>query len=149
MDSLHIEKYTEEELERVASRLIAVAGEETFWAFYGSMGVGKTTLIKEVCRQLGVEGNVCSPSFAIVNTYATEKGENIYHFDFYRMKQIEEAYDIGYEEYFYSGCRCLVEWPEQVEPLLPDPHVRIDLDEAAGKRSLTAYIVTRQTNKRL
>ena len=92
-----------EELPEVAAKLLEACPEERFYAFFGAMGVGKTTLIKEICRQLGVTDNVCSPTFAIINEYTERGGEPVYHFDFYRLKRIEEAYDIGYEEYFYSG----------------------------------------------
>ncbi len=105
-------------------------------AFYGAMGAGKTTLIKEICRQRGVDvQEVTSPSFAIVNSYhatppAGEEGakeETVYHFDFYRIRSVEEAYDFGYEEYFFSGDLCLVEWPEKIEELLPEEVMRIRL----------------------
>ena len=99
------------------------------------MGVGKTTLIKEICSQIGVTQNVCSPTFAIVNEYSDREGEPVYHFDFYRLKSLAEAYDIGYEEYFYSGCWCFTEWTEKIEPLLPDHYLRIDISEHDGKRT--------------
>ncbi len=93
--------------------------------FYGSMGAGKTTLIKAVCEALGVEDTVTSPTFALVNEYSTANGEPVFHFDFYRIEYLEEAYDLGYEEYFYSGRLCLVEWPEKIDALIPydDPSV--------------------------
>lgn len=93
--------------------------------FYGSMGAGKTTLIKAVCEALGVEDTVTSPTFALVNEYSTANGEPVFHFDFYRIECLEEAYDLGYEEYFYSGRLCLVEWPEKIDALIPydDPSV--------------------------
>ena len=112
--------------------------EERFFAFFGKMGVGKTTLIKELCAELGVEDNVCSPTFAIINEYSDGEGEPVYHFDFYRLKSLAEAYDIGYEEYFYSGCYCFTEWTEKVEELLPDHYVRVDIAESEGTRVLTA-----------
>ncbi|MGQ0828960.1 MAG: tRNA (adenosine(37)-N6)-threonylcarbamoyltransferase complex ATPase subunit type 1 TsaE [Bacteroidota bacterium] len=87
--------------------------------FYGEMGVGKTTLIKAICEELEIKDAVSSPTFSIVNEYHTVKGEKIYHFDFYRIKSIDEAYDLGYEEYFYSKSYCLIEWPEKVAELLP------------------------------
>lgn len=105
------------------------------------MGVGKTTLIKELCAVLGVEDNVCSPTFAIVNEYCARNGEPVYHFDFYRLKTLAEAYDIGYEEYFYSGCYCFTEWTEKIEELLPDRYVRVEIEEEAGVRNLTAIRV--------
>lgn len=124
-----------EELPSVARQLLEEYPEERFFAFFGSMGVGKTTLIKEICRQIGVTQNVCSPTFAIVNEYCDGEGEPVYHFDFYRLKNIAEAYDIGYEEYFYSGCWCFTEWTEKIEPLLPDHYLRIDITEHNGLRT--------------
>ena len=100
-------------------------------AFYGSMGAGKTTLIKNLCHRMGVTDEVNSPTFAIVNEYVTEEGESVYHFDFYRIKKLEEAYDIGYENYFYSGYLCLIEWPEMIEPLLPEKYIRVEIRHGA------------------
>ena len=130
-----------EQLPDVARQLLETYPDERFYAFFGAMGVGKTTLIKEICAQLGVEQNVCSPTFAIINEYADRDGEPVYHFDFYRLKNLDEAYDIGYEEYFYSGCWCFTEWTEKIEPLLPDRYLRIDIVEQNGTRTLTADIV--------
>ncbi|MBO7489845.1 MAG: tRNA (adenosine(37)-N6)-threonylcarbamoyltransferase complex ATPase subunit type 1 TsaE [Bacteroidales bacterium] len=127
-----------DQLPEVAKRLLAEFPDERFYAFFGSMGVGKTTLIKEICAQLGVEQNVCSPTFAIINEYADRDGEPVYHFDFYRLKNLDEAYDIGYEEYFYSGCWCFTEWTEKIEPLLPDHYLRIEIVEEKGIRTLTS-----------
>ena len=129
-----------EQLPDVARRLLDEFPDERFFAFFGPMGVGRTTLIKELCAQLGVTQNVCSPTFAIVNEYSDAQGEPIYHFDFYRIKKLEEAYDIGYEEYFYSGCYCFTEWTEKIEPLLPDHYLRIDIAEQQGTRTLTAEV---------
>ena len=129
-----------EQLSDVARRLLDEFPDERFFAFFGPMGVGKTTLIKELCAQLGVTQNVCSPTFAIVNEYSDAQGEPIYHFDFYRIKKLEEAYDIGYEEYFYSGCYCFTEWTEKIEPLLPDHYLHIDIAEQQGTRTLTAEV---------
>jgi len=127
-----------EQLPDVARRLLDEFPDQRFFAFFGPMGVGKTTLIKELCAQLGVTQNVCSPTFAIVNEYSDRSGEPVYHFDFYRIKKLEEAYDIGYEEYFYSGCYCFTEWTEKIEPLLPDRYLRIDISENNGTRTLKA-----------
>ena len=88
--------------------------------YNGVQGAGKTTLIREIVARLGADDTVTSPTFAIVNQYTTREGKNIYHFDFYRINRLEEAYDFGYEEYFYSGDLCLVEWPEKIEELLPE-----------------------------
>lgn len=121
------------DLPEAAEALLEEAGDDKrIVAFYGPMGAGKTTLIKEICRQKGVdEDEVNSPSFAIVNEYRPVDPDiepaPIYHFDFYRIKDIEEAFDFGYEEYFYSGNLCLVEWPEKIEELLPDDTLRVRL----------------------
>ena len=139
------------ELPEVARKLLATFPEERFFAFFGKMGVGKTTLIKELCAELGVLENVCSPTFAIVNEYKIVRdrsgandfmeGEPVYHFDFYRMKSVAEAYDIGYEEYFYSGCYCFTEWTEKVEELLPERYVRVDIEEQNEVRILKAILI--------
>ena len=126
------------ELPEVARKLLETYPEDRFFAFFGKMGVGKTTLIKELCAELGVADNVCSPTFAIVNEYTSGDGEPLYHFDFYRMKSVAEAYDIGYEEYFYSGCYCFTEWTEKIEELLPESYVRVEITENDGTRTLTA-----------
>lgn len=125
----------------VARELIETFKDERFFAFFGKMGVGKTTLIKELCVCLGVEDNVCSPTFAIVNAYQSATGDPVYHFDFYRLKNVAEAYDIGYEEYFYSGEYCFTEWTEKVEELLPDHYVRVEIEECDGRRTLQAHVV--------
>ncbi len=124
----------------MARKLLEVFRDDRFFAFFGKMGVGKTTLIKEICATLGVEDNVCSPTFAIVNEYSDREGEPVYHFDFYRLKSVAEAYDIGYEEYFYSGCYCFTEWTEKIEELLPERYVRVEIEEREGVRILTANI---------
>ena len=116
------------DLPEAAEELLAEADrrQATILAFYGAMGAGKTTLIKEICRQLGVDPQeVNSPSFSIVNVYNSaadndKTPKTVYHFDFYRIRSIEEAFDFGYEEYFFSGNLCLVEWPEKIEELIPD-----------------------------
>lgn len=105
-------------------------------AFYGAMGAGKTTFIKALCQELGVSDTVTSPTFAIVNEYGATAGP-VYHFDFYRIKRLEEAYDMGYEEYFYSGNPCFIEWPELIESLLPDDALRVIITvESDGTREL-------------
>lgn len=128
------------QLPEVAAEMLSQFPDERFFAFFGKMGVGKTTLIKEICHQLGVEQNVCSPTFAIVNEYLSGAGEPVYHFDFYRLKNIDEAYDIGYEEYFYSGYYCFTEWTEKIESILPDHYVRVEIEESDGVRRLTATV---------
>lgn len=113
-----IKNYTLDELPEIASEVIKNAKNNVL-LFYGSMGVGKTTLIKEIVKQLGVADNVSSPTFSLVNEYHAENGEKVFHFDFYRIDDEEEALDMGIEEYFYSNSWCLVEWPNKVENLLP------------------------------
>ena len=100
-------------------------GNDKVFAFYGAMGAGKTTFIKAVCEELGVQETITSPTFAIINEYRDSGGNSIYHFDFYRIQKLEEAFDFGYEDYFYSGNLCFIEWPELVEPLLPANTVRV------------------------
>lgn len=127
------------ELHQVAKSLLETFANDRFFAFFGNMGVGKTTLIKEICAMLGVADNVCSPTFSIINEYVGSDGMSIFHFDFYRLKNIEETYDMGYEEYFYSGNYCFVEWSEKVETLLPDTYIRIDIvEEGNGVRKFMA-----------
>ncbi len=125
----------------MARKLLGEFQDDRFFAFFGKMGVGKTTLIKEICAELGVNDNVCSPTFAIVNEYTDGAGEPVYHFDFYRLKSVAEAYDIGYEEYFYSGFYCFTEWTEKVEELLPERYVRVDIEEENGNRILKARMI--------
>lgn len=121
---------SQSELPEVAQALTEALGERTVIAFFGPMGAGKTTLIREILAQLGSSDNVTSPTFAIVNRYLSGSGRPVYHFDFYRIERPEEAFDIGYEEYFYSGDLCLVEWPEKIEGMLPEDvmTVRIGVD---------------------
>ncbi len=97
-------------------------------AFYGEMGAGKTTLIKEICKLLGVCDITSSPSFSLINEYLSKEDKSIFHFDFYRINDIEEAYDIGYEDYFYSNSLCFIEWPEKIESLLPENHTNIKIN---------------------
>lgn len=115
------------DLTHVAESIIQEIGDKKIVAFYGQMGAGKTTLIKEICSALGVSDVVSSPTFSLVNEYSTPEGNPIYHFDFYRINKIEEAYDFGYEEYFYGGNLCLIEWPECIEELIPDTALKISI----------------------
>ena len=117
------------EIERAAKDFVAAMGDRTVFAFYGKMGAGKTTFIKAVCEELGVEDVINSPTFAIVNEYVDGKGEPVYHFDFYRIKNLQEVMDIGYEDYVYSGHVCFMEWPELIENLLPDDAVKVIIEE--------------------
>lgn len=111
------------DLPHAAELIIKSAANIKLWAFYGEMGAGKTTLIKEICNQLNVADEISSPTYSLVNEYTTTSGQVIYHFDFYRVKNIEEVYDIGYEDYFYSQNICLIEWPENIRELLRDDEV--------------------------
>ena len=123
-----------EKIGEAAKAFIGEMGERTIFAFYGKMGAGKTTFIKAICQELGVEDVITSPTFAIVNEYrSASTSELIYHFDFYRIKKIEEVYDMGYEDYFYSGALCFIEWPELIEELLPDDAVKVKIEETADR----------------
>ncbi len=118
---------SEEELPQVAEAILAAMNNRTVVVFRGEMGAGKTTLIREIVAALGSTDTVTSPTFAIVNQYRGTNDRPIYHFDFYRIEDIREAYDFGYEEYFYSGELCLVEWPEEIESLLPEEIVTVHI----------------------
>lgn len=122
--------YNESDLLKVAKQLFDTTLGSSVFAFYGKMGVGKTTFIKAICEYWGVDDMVTSPTFAIVNEYVSQiTGTDIFHFDFYRIKRIEEAYDIGFEEYLTRDGLCLIEWPEIVESLLPENTVRVEIEE--------------------
>lgn len=115
-----------DQIDLAAQEFLPLLDKYDIFAFHGGMGAGKTTFINALCKALGVEDPTGSPTFAIVNEYALPNREKtIYHFDFYRIKSIDEVYDIGYEEYFFSGQPCLLEWPEMIEPLLPENTVNV------------------------
>ncbi len=120
-----------EEIDRGAAEFLEGIGEHRLVAFYAPLGAGKTTFTAALCRRLGVSEVVCSPTFTIVNEYCTDGGEMIYHFDFYRIKSLREAEDIGLDDYLYSGCLCLMEWPENVEELLPEETLRVRISVGA------------------
>lgn len=126
-------------IHEAAREFIAAMSDNTVFALYGKMGAGKTTFVKALCQELGVEDVVTSPTFAVINEYRSDiAGELIYHFDFYRIKKLEEVYDMGYEDYFYSGALCFIEWPELVEELLPGNTVKVTIEELEdGSRKLT------------
>jgi len=124
---------TEADLLPVAKQLIAANPSGRIFAFYGPMGAGKTTFIKAICKELGVADIVQSPSFSIINEYITKEGGSVYHFDFYRIKKLEEVYDIGYEDYLFSGSFCFIEWPELIEPLLPENTIRVRIKGTADR----------------
>ena len=120
LDNIHV----------AAKEFLENMGDGKVFAFYGKMGAGKTTFIKAICEEMGVEDVITSPTFAIVNEYTSQKtGDTIYHFDFYRIKKLEEVYDMGYEDYFYGGSICFLEWPELIEDLLPEDAVKVSIEE--------------------
>jgi len=124
-------------IKEAASAFIQQIGDRKVFAFYGSMGAGKTTFVKAICESLGVDDVITSPTFAIINEYHAHD-DIIYHFDFYRIKKLEEVYDMGYEDYFYSGALCFIEWPELIEELLPEDAVKVSIKENPdGSRTVT------------
>ena len=136
---MKIDRYQESDLKSVAQQLIQAYADVNVWCFEAEMGAGKTTLIKEICREMGVSDEMSSPTFSIVNEYEGDEGREIYHFDMYRLKDLDEAYDIGVEDYLFSGNTCLIEWPAMVEPLLPDHYLEISINLVDDTtRSLTA-----------
>ena len=129
------------ELKNVASTILTDMHDKNVFAFYGKMGAGKTTLIKSFCKELGVDEVVTSPTFSLVNEYSDKNDKPVYHFDFYRIKKIDEVFDIGYEEYFYSDNYCFIEWPELVVELLPDSYVYISIEEDDGGKRVISYSI--------
>ncbi len=128
--------YTLQNIHEAAQCIIDSAGNHKLWCFYGNMGAGKTTLIKEICKQLGINQHVSSPTFSLVNEYLLPNNLPLFHFDFYRIKHVSEVYDIGYETYFESGSICLIEWPEMIEEILVDEKkmvIKIDVKADARK----------------
>jgi tRNA threonylcarbamoyladenosine biosynthesis protein TsaE len=123
------------ELELAAKKILQEAKEEKIFLFYGGMGAGKTTLINKICQLLGTKDHTSSPTFSIVNEYELESG-SIYHFDFYRLKNQNEAFDMGYEDYFYSGNYCFVEWPEKIADLLPEHYVKVKIEALSEENRL-------------
>ena len=133
-----------EHINEAAKTFIEHIGNSRVFAFYGSMGAGKTTFIKAICEELGVDDVITSPTFAIVNEYTSHSSlltphSSIFHFDFYRIKKVEEVYDMGYEEYFYSGCLCLIEWPELIEDLLPENAKKITIEQLPNGERLVTF----------
>ncbi|MGM9851264.1 MAG: tRNA (adenosine(37)-N6)-threonylcarbamoyltransferase complex ATPase subunit type 1 TsaE [Muribaculaceae bacterium] len=135
--TIHIQSLAE--LPEAARQFVALMGDETVYAFYGEMGAGKTTFIRELAKALGVtDDDVNSPSFSIINEYRSDTtAELIYHFDLYRLESLDEAFDIGVEDYFDSGAVCLIEWPERIQDILPDDTVTVHITELAdGSRQI-------------
>ena len=128
--------YALADLDQIAKEVISTTQNKTL-LFYGQMGVGKTTLIKELCKELGTDDVTSSPTFSIVNEYRTADGQTVYHFDFYRIEDENEAYDIGIEDYFYSDAWCLIEWPENIQNLLPLKSTEVRLTQLEdGRRNI-------------
>jgi len=144
-----ISNYTLEQLPQIAKQIISESADKVL-LFYGEMGVGKTTLIKEIVKQLEVDDVVTSPTFSLVNEYQSRKGDIIYHFDFYRIENEEEALDIGIDDYFYSNSWCLIEWPENVKNLLPlnavEIHLSINEDETRNLKMMNTNSEHRTQN---
>ena len=148
-------------IREAAREFVENIGEARVFAFYGKMGAGKTTFVKAICEELGVDDVITSPTFAIINEYTisswplaistkptansqqltanSQKPKAIYHFDFYRIKKLEEVYDMGYEDYFYSGALCFIEWPELIEEILPDDAVRVSIIEQEDGSRIVSY----------
>jgi tRNA threonylcarbamoyladenosine biosynthesis protein TsaE len=127
-------------INHVATNFIQAYPENRIFAFFGAMGAGKTTFIKALCEEMQVIDYVTSPTFALINEYKTRNNCSIFHFDFYRIKSLNEAYDFGYEDYFYSGDYCFIEWPELIEPLLPEIAVKVYIKEIGnGKRIIESF----------
>jgi len=138
MPSSKITIATLQDLPHVVATFLKIIKNKKVIAFYGEMGVGKTTFIKELCHQLGVIGNINSPTFSIVNEYETESKNIIYHFDFYRIKDENEVMDLGYEDYFYSNNYCFIEWPEKIDNLLTQNIVKVSIvQNNKNKRVIT------------
>ena len=143
-------------IREAAREFVENIGEARVFAFYGKMGAGKTTFVKAICEELGVDDVITSPTFAIINEYTIDhcptsesaanngqcsmvNGQSIYHFDFYRIKKLEEVYDMGYEDYFYSGALCFIEWPELIEEILPEDAVRVSIIEQENGSRVVSY----------
>ncbi len=127
-------------IDEAAREFLKEIGDHKIIALYGSMGAGKTTFVTAICRVLGVEDIVNSPTFTIVNEYETEEGESVFHFDFYRIKSLREVEDLGFEEYVYSDSLCLMEWPEMIEEMLPEETVKVSISEQEDGTRLIKFI---------
>ena len=138
---LYKDTYTLENLDAFASAIASFTADYKIWLFEGEMGAGKTTLIKALGKALNVTDNITSPTFSLVNEYCTKTGETIHHFDFYRLKEEEEALNIGAEEYFYSGNLCLIEWPSRIPSLIPEKHLKIFINLGAENQRIAELFV--------
>lgn len=137
---MEIKIQTPAQLPEAAKQFVQAMDQNTVFAFYGKMGAGKTTFIKAICEELGVTDVINSPTFSIVNEYRSDTtGELIYHFDFYRIKKIEEVYDMGYEDYFDSGAVCFIEWPELIDDLLPGDAVKVSITEQEDGSRIVSF----------
>ena len=134
MKKVYFELESLDKIHEAARYFLNAVGDANIFAIDGDMGVGKTTFIKAVCEELGVKDVITSPTFSLVNEYTDGKGEPVYHFDFYRIKKIDEVYDMGYEDYFYSGNLCFLEWPELIEDLLPEDCTKVTITVEDGRR---------------
>ena len=140
MDLLKVEKL--KDIGKAAKKLIDAFSDQKIFAFYGKMGAGKTTFIQAICKYLGSPDNVTSPTFALINEYTAANSRPIYHMDFYRIEKLEEVFDLGYEDYMYSGNYCLIEWPEKIESLLPGRYVEVKIEAGrGGERYISAQIL--------
>lgn len=128
------------ELRSAAQTFLKICSGKNIFAFTGNMGAGKTTFIKAICEEMGVEDTISSPTFSIVNEYRTPKGEKVFHFDFYRIKSESEAYDMGYEDYLYSKAYCFIEWPEKIEGLIPPEAVKVNIQTEKDARVVSIHL---------
>ncbi len=124
---LELTRKSESELPEISKQLLSFAKDTKVWIFNGQLGVGKTTLIKALAQQIGVLENMSSPSFSIINEYTTANNATVYHLDLYRLKNLQEAIDVGIEDYLFSGLYCFIEWPEIIEDILPEKHMALEL----------------------
>lgn len=140
VSEIKLNAFTLADLPQIAEQLLSVIGNHKIIAFHGEMGAGKTTLIKQLCKTLKVVDTIQSPTFSIVNEYLTEDNQQVYHFDFYRIKEEEEALDFGVEEYFYSGNYCFIEWPEKIPNLIPEKAVKVSITLTEDNKRLITIL---------
>lgn len=140
VSEIQLNAFALEDLPKIADQLLSAIGNHKIITFYGEMGAGKTTLIKQLCKTLKVTDTIQSPTFSIVNEYLTEDHQQIYHFDFYRIKEEEEALDFGVEEYFYSGNYCFIEWPEKIPNLIPEKAVKVSITLTEDNKRLITIL---------